>query len=150
MFHGVYFNHNSQNSFSVHHNSRTHNNGQSQLHENKLTPPQGRDFVISLSKQPNAKVNRCHFQCLKNGLLLSQFFLPFLSIVTAFSAKNCSQFFLGGETVSPATPLGRPVLGLGDSCAFISHLLNKSMTIFHGPYFYKMMSIICSKLKWNQ
>ena len=37
MFHGVHFNHDSQNSFSV--SSVDIKNGRSRLHENKLTPP---------------------------------------------------------------------------------------------------------------
>ena len=81
------------------------NNGQSWLHENMLGPPQGRDFVTSLSKQPNAKVNRCRFQCLKNGSLLSQFFPPFLSIVGAFW-EDCRQF--SGHVACCFYPFGRP------------------------------------------
>lgn len=68
---------------------------------------------ISLSEQPNAKVNRCRFECVKNGLLPSQFFPPFLSIDLLLSELRI--FASLAEAVSPAAPLGRPLLGLGDS-----------------------------------
>ena len=69
-------------------------------------------------------MNRCRFQCLKNGLLLSQFFPPFLSIVTAFWAEDCCHLFWGGVGgVLPAAPLGRPLLGLGDSwCIYFIYI----------------------------
>ena len=67
----------------------------------------------SLSKQPNAKVNRCRFQCVKNGLLPSKFFPPFLSIDLLLSELRIVASLRGA--VSPAAPLGRPLLGLGDS-----------------------------------
>ena len=92
------------------------NNGQSRLHENTLAPPQGRDFVTYFTvelRQPNAKVNRCRFQCVRNGLLPSQFFPPFLSIDLLLSELRI--FASLGGAVSPAAPLGRPLLGLGDS-----------------------------------
>ena len=69
----------------------------------------------SLSKQPNAKVNRCRFQCVKNGLLPSQFFPPFLSIDLLLSELRTVASLGGGAAVSFAAPLGRPLLGLGDS-----------------------------------
>ena len=69
----------------------------------------------SLLKQPNAKVNRCRFQYVKNGLLLSQFFPPFLSIDLLLSELRIVASLGGGGAVSPAAPLGRPLLGLGDS-----------------------------------
>ena len=70
-------------------------------------------LCTSLLKQPNAKVNRCRFQCVKNGLLPSQFFLPFLSIDLLLSELRIVASLRGA--VSPAAPLGRPLLGLGDS-----------------------------------
>ena len=69
----------------------------------------------SLLKQPNAKVNRCRFQCVKNGLLLSQFLPPFLSIDLLLSELRIVASLGGGGAVSPAAPLGRPLLELGDS-----------------------------------
>ena len=50
----------------------------------------------SLSKQPNAKVNRCRFQCVKNGLLPSQFFPPFLSIDLLLSELRIVASLEGG------------------------------------------------------
>ena len=44
----------------------------------------GREFAISLPKQPKSKSEKMSFSLLKNGLSLSQFFPSFLSIVGAF------------------------------------------------------------------
>ena len=139
----------------VHHNSRTPTMVNHSFMKICLRPLKEEILLrTSLLKQPNAKVNRCHFQCVKNGLLPSQFFPPFLSIDLLLSelwAEDCCQFRGGGGAVLPAAPLGRPLLGLGDSwCIYISFTKQISMTTFLGLYSYKIMSIIRSKLKLNQ
>jgi len=54
-----------------------------------------REFVISLSKQPKCKENRCRFRYLKNGLSLSQYysFHLFWCLWVLFERNQMSLFF---------------------------------------------------------
>ena len=89
-------------------------NGQSRLHENMLAPPQGRDFVTYFTVETaKCKSEQMSLSVRKNGLLPSQFFPSFLSIDLLLSELRIVASLRGA--VSPAAPLGRPLLGLGDS-----------------------------------
>ena len=66
----------------------------------------GRESVklFGCQNRQYTKLNVCSFHYLKNGLSLSQFFPPFLSIVGAL-AKDCRQF--SGPCLLSLLPLGR-------------------------------------------
>ena len=83
------------------------NNGQSRLRENTLAPPQGRDFVTYFTvKTAKCKSEQMSLSVIKNGLLPSQFFPPFLSIDLLLSELRIVASLGGGGLSHLPLPLG--------------------------------------------